>query len=100
MSPPSRRRTGTYRPPRDRREIVTAVLAALGVVVVTAVLLFVLRPRDDRSDPAPVPAPLPTESTAPSDTTAPADTTAATLVPPDTATPDTLTPDTTAAPAP
>ena len=47
MSPSRRRRTGTYRPPRDRREIVVAVLCALGVLVVTVALLFVLRPRDD-----------------------------------------------------
>ncbi|HEX6311407.1 MAG TPA: hypothetical protein VF152_07240 [Acidimicrobiia bacterium] len=96
MSPASHRRlgrgrTGTYRPPRDRREIAVAVLAALGVVVVTAVLLFALRPRDDTSDAPPVPAPLPTESTAPADT----------LTPPDTSVPpETLAPDATSAPAP
>jgi hypothetical protein len=83
LSPASRRRTGTYRPPRDRREIAVAVLAAIAVVAVTAALLFVLRPRDDSTDVPPVQAPLPTESTAP--TTAPASTVA---------------PETTAAPAP
>ena len=88
MSPASRRRTGTYRPPRDRREIAVAVLAAIAVVAATAVLLFVLRPRDDSTDVPPVQAPLPTESTAP--TTTPASTVA----------PETLVPDTTAAPAP
>jgi hypothetical protein len=87
MSPPSRRRPGTYRPPRDRREIVVAVLAALGVLVVTGALLFALRPRDESSDVPPVPAPLPTESSTPVATSVPA-------VPPETA------PASTAAPAP
>jgi hypothetical protein len=97
LSPASRRRTGTYRPPRNRREIAVAVLAALGVVVVTAVLLFVLRPRDDSPDVPPVPAPLPSESTAPTDTSTPAET----LTPPDSSVaPETLAPDTATAPAP
>jgi hypothetical protein len=65
LSPPRRRRPGTYRPPRDRREIVVAVVCALGVLVVTVTLLFVLRPRDEGSDTPdapPVSVPLPTDS--------------------------------------
>ena len=61
MSPSRRRRPGTYRPPRDRREILVAVLCALGVVVVTVALLFALRPRDEGSDGPPVSVPLPTD---------------------------------------
>jgi len=85
MSPGPRRRPGTYRPPRDRREIAVAVLAALGVLVVTVALLFVLRPRDESSDVPPVTAPLPTDTSA---------------VPPETLAPETLAPETTVAPAP
>ena len=67
MSPPRhRRRPGTYRPPRDRREILMAVLCGLGVLAVTVVLLIVLRPRDDTSDTPPVSVPLP-EETVPTD---------------------------------
>jgi len=61
LSPP-RRRPGSYRPPRDRREVLVAVLCALAVLVVTVVLLFVLRPRDEGSDTPPVSVPLPEES--------------------------------------
>jgi hypothetical protein len=38
------------------------VLCALAVLVVTVVLLFVLRPRDEGSDTPPVSVPLPEES--------------------------------------
>ncbi|MGH9032203.1 MAG: hypothetical protein ACRDY4_02910 [Acidimicrobiia bacterium] len=89
MSPAPRRRPGDYRPPRDRREIAVAVLAALGVLLVTAALLFVLRPRDESSDVPPVTAPLPTESSTPPDPSAPP------VVPP-----ETLPPETTPAPVP
>jgi len=39
----SKRGTG-WRPPRDRHEIVVAVLASLTVIVVTAALVWFLRP--------------------------------------------------------
>ena len=55
MSPSRRRRPGTYRPPRDRRD----------VLVVTAALLLVLRPRDESSDAPPLP--VPTDVSAPAD---------------------------------
>ena len=42
----SKRGTG-YKPPRERREIVTAVLASLTVIVVTAALVWFLRPNRD-----------------------------------------------------
>lgn len=38
------------------------MLCALAVLVVTVVLLFVLRPRDEGSDTPPVSVPLPEES--------------------------------------
>lgn len=91
MSPPTRRRTGSYRPPRDRREIAFAVLCSLGVLVLTAALLFVLRPRDESADVPPVTAPLPTDSSTPVDPSA---------VPPETLPLETLPPETTVAPAP
>ena len=39
----TKRGTG-WKPPRDRREIVIAVLASLAVIVVTAALVWFLRP--------------------------------------------------------
>jgi hypothetical protein len=45
MSPPRRRRDA-YRPPRSRSEIMTAVAAVVGVLVVTALLIWFLRPSD------------------------------------------------------
>ena len=39
-----------------------AVLCALGVLVVTVVLLIVLRPRDDTAETPPVSAPFPEET--------------------------------------
>jgi hypothetical protein len=74
MSPPRRRR-GDYRPPRSRSEVLTAVAAVVGVIVVTAALIWFLRPGDDDSGseqpsistPVSVPeATLPPESTPPS----------------------------------
>jgi len=43
MSPPRRRRDA-YRPPRSRSEVLTAVGAAVGVIVVTAALIWFLQP--------------------------------------------------------
>jgi hypothetical protein len=83
MSPPKRR--GTYKPPRNRRELTIAVLSSLAIVVVIAVLVWVLRPNKDLGNtPAPVEsttvtvAPttlVPTESTAPPADTTPSDST-------------------------
>lgn len=93
MSPQPRRRPGTYRPPRDRREIAIAVLSAVSVVVLTAALLFVLRPRDDDPSSPPVQTPLPTDETVP-----PVELVPDPAVPPDEPAPDTLAPE--GAPAP
>jgi hypothetical protein len=43
MSPPRRRRDA-YRPPRSRREVLTAVAAVVGVLVVTVSLIWFLQP--------------------------------------------------------
>jgi len=49
MSPQRKgsKRGSGWKPPRDRREIVTAVLASLTVIVVTAALVWFLRPNRD-----------------------------------------------------
>jgi hypothetical protein len=89
MSPARRR--GTYKAPRNRRELTIAVLSSLAIIVVTAVLIWVLRPNKDLgSSPAPVTTSAPV-TTVPTTTVAPTDTTAA---PADTTPPDT-TPETT-----
>jgi hypothetical protein len=70
MSPPRRRRDA-YRPPRSRSEVLTAVGAAVGVIVVTAALIWFLQPggksgsgQPSTSTPLSVPqATLPAEST-------------------------------------
>ena len=67
---PSRRRRDAYRPPRSRREVLTAVAAVIGVLVVTVALIWFLRPSDgsgsgqpSKSTPLSVPeATLPPES--------------------------------------
>jgi hypothetical protein len=74
MSPSRRRSRDAYRPPRSRTEVLTAVAAVVGVLVVTAALIWFLRPGDDDSGSEPtvttplsVPeATLPPESTPPS----------------------------------
>jgi hypothetical protein len=55
MSPQRKgsRRSRGWRPPRDRREVVVAVLASLTVIVVTFVLVWVLRPNQEDTGPHP-----------------------------------------------
>jgi hypothetical protein len=75
MSPPKRR--GTYKPPRNRRELTIAVLSCVAIVVVTAVLVWVLRPNKDLgSSPTSVTTIAPTVTAVPT-TLAPTATTAA-----------------------
>jgi len=70
MSPPRRRRDA-YRPPRSRREVLTAIGAVVGVLVVTVALIWFLRPKGNsgsgqpsNSTPLSVPqATLPADST-------------------------------------
>jgi cytoskeletal protein RodZ len=72
-----------YKPKRDRRELFVAIGVAVLIVVVTATLVWVLRPNKESSaDSAPVvtaPTTLPTDSTTvPTDSTTPTDSTVAT----------------------
>jgi len=59
----SRRGTG-WKPPRDRREVLVAVLASLAVIVVTASLVWFLRPNRD-SGTSSVPSTVATSTTTP-----------------------------------
>lgn len=44
---PARRTARTYKPPRDRREVVVAALAGLGVLAFTGGMVALLAPKDD-----------------------------------------------------
>jgi hypothetical protein len=67
-----------YKPPRDRREVVIAIAVASLIVIVTASLVWLLRPTDDSSsDSTPVitvPATTPTDTTTPVGTSTPGET--------------------------
>lgn len=71
-----RSQTKSWKPPRDKKEVVKAVFAAAGVFVVTVVAIGILAPRDDKASPAKVTTTLPTSSSVPGESTTP-------LVPPD-----------------
>ena len=73
----STRRRTPYKPPKDRREVTMAILAATAIVLVTAVLVWVLRPNKEASTPTPGNLPAPT-TLVPTDTTVPATTAATT----------------------
>ena len=81
----SKRGTG-WKAPRDRREITIAILASLAVIVVTASLVWLLRPNRDSGSS--VDTNVTTPSTVPVDAT----TTAPTTVAPTTAPAETSTP--------
>jgi hypothetical protein len=82
----SKRGTG-WRPPRDRHEIVVAVLASLTVIVVTAALVWFLRPNRE-SDSAPTTDTVATSTTVAGETTtAPPTTAPTTTAPAETSTP-------------
>jgi hypothetical protein len=77
----SQRRRTPYKAPRDRRELVMAVLCAVAVVVVTAVLVWVFRPNKDLGSktnlfPEPTTTIVPSSTTPATNTTAPATTAA------------------------
>ena len=78
----SKRGSG-WKPPRDRREIATAVLAALAVIVVTGALVWFVRPNRDSGSTStvdvttPTTVPGDTTTTLPTDTTLPPDITVA-----------------------
>jgi hypothetical protein len=76
----SQRRRTPYKPPRDRRELTIAILTGAAIVLVTAVLVWVLRPNKDLGSnttkfPEPTTTLAPTDTTLPIDTTLPAATT-------------------------
>ena len=73
---PSRRKGATYRPKRDRREVMTAVLTGVAIIVFTAVMVWVLGPHDS-SDSSPTTTTVPAAAT----TTAPAAPDATTTAP-------------------
>jgi regulatory protein YycH of two-component signal transduction system YycFG len=84
MSPQRKgsKRGSGWKPPRDRREVRIAILAALAVIVVTAALIWFLRPNRDSG------------STTTSETVTTPTTVAPTTVTPTTVTPTTVTPTT------
>ena len=71
MSPQRKgsRRGTAWRPPRDRRELVVAVLASLTVIVVTAALVWFLRPNRDSGSSSTVSTAATTATTAAGTTT-------------------------------
>jgi hypothetical protein len=87
------KRGSDWKPPRDRREVLTAVLAGLAVIVVTAALVWFLRPNRDSGststgDTVTTPTTVAGDSTLPTETTLPTDTTVApTTAPAATSTP-------------
>jgi ferric-dicitrate binding protein FerR (iron transport regulator) len=54
MTGKRRHQQHAYRRPRDRREVLVAVAGVVGVLVATALLLWVLAPDDSGSDESPV----------------------------------------------
>jgi hypothetical protein len=78
--PPRKKHTG-YRPPRNTREVLIAVGAAVAVVVVTIALIWFFAP-DDSDTNNPVTPPIQTQSAPTSMSTAPSNTPAPSSVPP------------------
>ena len=83
MSPQRKgsKRGSGWKPPRDRREIVIAVLASLAVVVVTAALVWFLRPNRDSGSTTTSDTTVTTPTTVPVTTVAPTTAPAATSTP-------------------
>jgi hypothetical protein len=89
----SKRGTG-WKQPRDRREVLVAVLASLAVIVVTASLVWFLRPNRESASTTTDTVATTTTAAGATTTTAPGATTTA----PATTAPATTAPATTAAP--
>ncbi|MBM3674331.1 MAG: hypothetical protein FJW88_05140 [Actinobacteria bacterium] len=78
---PTRRSPTAWKPPRDRRRILEAIGAAVGVVVVTVAAIWILKPPDDStSNQVPVEQPVPPPAVTPADTSS--DTSATTITTP------------------
>jgi len=73
------RRPTAYRPPRDRREVVTASLVVLAIVVFTAVMVIVFAPSDDTPATPSTPTTLPGATTTFPGGTVPPDTSVTTV---------------------
>jgi hypothetical protein len=89
MSPQRKgsKRGTSWRPPRDRHEVIVAVLASLTVIVVTAALVWFLRPNRD-SGATSTPDTVVTSTTVAGETTTTPPTTApTTTAPTETSTP-------------
>ena len=82
----SKRGTG-WRPPRDRHEVVVAVLASLSVIVVTAALVWFLRPNRESSSSPTTDSVATSTTVAGETTTAPPTTAPTTTAPTETSTP-------------
>ena len=89
MSPQRKgsKRGSDWKPPRDRREVVVAVLASLAVVVVTAALVWFLRPNRDSGSTSTVNTTPATTVASGSATTVPVTTLPVTTAPAATSTP-------------
>ena len=90
MSPQRKgsKRGSGWKPPRDRRELVIAVLASLTVIVVTAALVWFLRPNRDSGSSDVDLTPVSTTVVADTTTSLPTDTTVTpTTAPAETSTP-------------
>lgn len=73
MSP---RQVSTYKPPRNRREILLATVGVLAVLLFTVGMVLVLAPADETSSvPDPVVTTLPTDTSVPTDSSLPPDST-------------------------
>jgi hypothetical protein len=73
-------RDRSYHPPRDRREVFVAVLASMGIVVVTIVMLFVLAPEEETL-PEPIDFTPPTTLAPTTESSTPASSTPASSTP-------------------
>jgi hypothetical protein len=76
-----------WKRPRDRRELAVAVLASLGVIVVTAALIWFLRPNRDSGSSPTVDTVSTSTTVAGATTTVPATTAPPTTAPAATSTP-------------
>ena len=79
-SPRSRRRT-PYKPPRDRKEVVVAVLTSLVVLLATSSLVWFLRPNQDSGTAPAVTSPVPGFDPTATPTSVPADAATTTSTP-------------------
>ena len=89
MSPQRKgsRRGSGWRPPRDRHEVIVAVLASLTVIVVTAALVWFLRPNRDSGSSSTTDTVATSTTAAGETTTAPPTTAPSTTAPTETSTP-------------